>query len=82
MGSPDSFDSILSFDSNEATKSGTGFVLKESSFDYFEAVYFSVMTVSDGTAALGLIKLLAVYHYTSNSKKEIKKTTDCSLGQA
>ena len=81
-GSSDSFDSMLSFDSNEATKSGTGFVLKESSFDYFEAVYFSVMTVSDGTAALGLIELLRVYHDIQNSKKVAKNTTDCSLGQA
>ena len=82
MGSLDSFDSLLSFDSNEATKSGTGFVLKEISFDNFEALYLSVMTVSDGTAALGLIELLRVYRDKSNSKKVDKNTTDGSLGQA
>ena len=82
MGSSDSFDSILSFDSNEATKSGTGFVLKEISFDNFEALYLSVMTVSDGTAALGLIELLRVYRDKSNSKKVDKNTTDGSLDQA
>ena len=61
IGSSGSLDSMQSFDSNEAAKSGTGLTLKDVNFVNLESLYLFVMTVSDGTAALGLIELLRVY---------------------